>query len=44
MYLNRFIDNTVDDTQRLEVESNTVLLTGLDFFILLAEMVEELRS
>ena len=44
MYLNRFIDNTVDDTQRLEVEINTVLLTGLDFFILLAEMVEELRS
>ena len=44
MYLNRFIDNTVDDTQRLEVESNTVLLTGLHFFILLAEMVEELRS
>lgn len=44
MYLNRFIDNTVDDTQRLEVESNAIQLTGLDPFILLAEMVEELRS
>lgn len=44
MYLNRFIDNTVDDTQRLEVESNAILLTGLDLFILLTEMVEELRS
>ena len=44
MYLNRFIDNTVDDTQRLEVESNAIQLTRLDPFILLAEMVEELRS
>ena len=44
MYLNRFIDNTVDDTQRLEVKGNTILLTGLNLFILLAEMVEELKS
>ena len=44
MYLDRFIDNTVDDTQRLKVKSNTIHLTGLDLFVLLMEMVEELTS
>ena len=40
--LNCFIDDAVDDTQRLKVKSDTFLLTRLDLLVLLVEVVEEL--
>ena len=42
--LDCFIDDAVDDTQRLKVKSDTFLLTRFDFLVLLVEVVEELSS
>lgn len=42
--LNCFVDDTVDDTQRLKVKSDTFLLTRFDLLVLLVEVVEELSS
>lgn len=42
--LDCFVDDTVDDTQRLKVKSDTLLLTRFDLLVLLVEVVEELSS
>lgn len=42
--LDCFVDDTVDDTQRLKVKSDTFLLTRFDLLVLLVEVVEELSS
>jgi len=42
--LNGFVDDTVDDTQRLKVKSDTFLLTRLNLLVLLVEVIEELSS
>lgn len=42
--LDCFIDDAVDDTQRLKVKSDTFLLTRLDLLVLLVEVVEKLSN
>lgn len=43
IYLDSFVDDAIDDTQRVEVEGNAIYGTIHNFFILLVEVIEKLR-
>lgn len=44
VYLDRLVDDAVDNSQRVEIKLNTINSTIGDSLILLIEIIEELRS